>query len=159
MYFHFTAAITLGYFEKGFTMFYYKKIGMTYYIWTGWKKMLALASLQKKGSESTRERPSAWKYGHFGWHSKPIVAALRQGQDVVHHEGSICIASCYIELQKINPTGIPWWFSWSEVKIHIEIKWRLSFPNCPQVFQTKRDPKAEKSKFQLAPWSQYTNGW
>lgn len=46
MYFRFTAAITLGYFGKGFTI---KKIGMTYYIWTGWKKMLALASLQKNG--------------------------------------------------------------------------------------------------------------
>ena len=91
MYFRFTAAITLGYFGKSFTI---EKIGMTYYMdvsenrdapkwmvyqwktllkWMIWwvplfsetsiseqaeTKMLALASLQKKGSESTRERPS-----------------------------------------------------------------------------------------------------
>ena len=61
---------------------------------TGGKKMLALPSLPKKGVLSTRERPFCvhiWL--PLGDIRSEFVAALRQGQDVVHHEGSIHIAS------------------------------------------------------------------
>ena len=95
MYLTFHSSNYFGILWEGFTI---KKIGMTYYIWP------CLAS--KKGVKLQEKDLLCESNGYFWVTFEAIFfAALRQGQDVVHHEGSIRIASSYIQLQELNTTS------------------------------------------------------